>query len=229
MEEITLKGGRSTKGVVRLGNTVRRPHKKESDFSNAFLVYLESCGFAYSQRYAGRDEQDRDIFLFIDGYVPDDIGRTTLAQLLSFMRIVRQFHDLSKDFTGGSNVVCHNDLSPCNTVFVDGSPAGIIDWDGACIGERWHDLTYILWLWINIGSHHRDSIDIIGQMKAALASYGADAGTCLAFSDKLAWRMDKVLHDMSPNNYQYERTKDWIDFSKLWVEENRNVITQEIG
>lgn len=28
----------------------------------------------------------------------------------------------------------------------------------------------------------------------------------------LVWRMDKVLRDMSPNNYQYERTKDWVEF-----------------
>ena len=41
--------------------------------------------------------------------------------------------------------------------------------------------------------------------------------------------MDKVLAEMSRDNYQYEWTKDWVAFSKLWVEKNRKVITKEIG
>lgn len=36
--------------------------------------------------------------------------------------------------------------------FKNNRPVGIIDWDSAAPGERWEDLTYILWLWINIGS-----------------------------------------------------------------------------
>ena len=228
-EELKLIGGRSTEGVVRIADTVRRPHKKESEFSNLFLSFLQENGFGYSQRYLGRDERGRDIFEYIEGYVPDDIGKTTPCQLYEFMKIVRRFHDLSLRFTRSEKVVCHNDLSPCNTVFVDNMPVAIIDWDSACVGERWEDLTYILWLWINIGSHDRANIDILGQMKAALAAYGADSETRKNFADKLIWRMDKVIAEMAPDNYQYEKTKDWVEFSKLWVEQNREIITKEIG
>lgn len=224
-----MKGGRTTKGVVRIGNTVRRPHKKESGFCNMFLKFLEEQKFENAQRFLGRDEQGRDVFEFIEGYVPDDIGNTTLTQLCDFMKIVRKFHDLSLGFTACSKVICHNDLSPCNTVFVNNEPIAIIDWDSACAGERWHDITYILWLWINIGSHHRGNIDILGQMKAALDFYGADNETVKNFADKLIWRMDKVITDMLPENYQYEKTKDWVEFSKIWVEANREAITKEIG
>lgn len=228
-DEIILSGGRSTQGVVRIAGTVRRPHKTESDFANSFLSFLQENDFGYSQRYLGRDECGRDIFEYIEGYVPDDIGKTTLNQLCEFMGIVRRFHDLSLRFTRSEKVVCHNDLSPCNTVFVDNMPVAIIDWDSACVGERWEDLTYILWLWINIGSHDRANIDILGQMKAELAAYGADSETRKNFADKLIWRMDKVIAEMSPDNYQYEKTKDWVEFSKLWVEQNRKIIAKEIG
>lgn len=228
-DEIILSGGRSTEGVVRVGNIVRRPHKKESEFANSFLSFLQESGFGYSQRYLGRDERGRDIFEYIEGYVPDDIGNTTLNQLCEFMGIVRRFHDLSLRFTGTNKVICHNDLSPCNTVFVDNMSVAIIDWDSACVGERWEDLTYILWLWINIGSHDRANIDILGQMIAALAAYGADSETLKNFADKLIWRMDKVIAEMSPDNYQYEKTKDWVEFSMLWVEQNREIIKKEIG
>lgn len=227
--EYKLFGGRSTEGVLRVGNTVRRPHKKESDFANSLLSFLQEIGFEYSQRYLGRDECGRDIFNYIEGFVPDDIGNTTLIQLCDFMKIVRRFHDLSLRFTRTEQVVCHNDLSPCNTVFVENKPVAIIDWDSARVGERWEDLAYIDWLWINIGSHKREDIDIIGQMKASLEAYDADAKTQANFADKLNWRMDKVVAEMSPNNFQYEKTKDWVMFSKLWVEQNRKIITKEIG
>ncbi len=42
-------------------------------------------------------------------------------------------------------------------------------------------------------------------------------------------RLNKVVADMSPDNYQYERTKDWVNFSKIWIEQNRGRITEEIG
>lgn len=229
MKELKLTGGRSTKGVVRIADTVRRPHKKESEFSNSFLSFLQENGFKYSQRYLGRDEYGRDIFEYIEGFVPDDIGNTTPRQLCEFMKIVRQFHDLSMRFTRTNQVVCHNDLSPCNTVFADNMPVAIIDWDSACVGERWEDLTYIIWLWINIGSHDRANIDILGQMKAALFAYDVDVETREKFADKLIWRMDKVIAEMPPKNYQYEKSKDWVEFSKLWVEQNRAIIAKEIG
>ena len=49
MKEILLKGGRSTDGVVRVGNTLRRPHKQESEFANSVLKYFEKQGYPYSQ------------------------------------------------------------------------------------------------------------------------------------------------------------------------------------
>ena len=229
MKEITLKGGRSTVGVVRIGNTLRRPHKQESRFADSVLTYLQEQGYPYSQRYFGQDEIGRDMFAFIEGYVPDEIGNTTFAQLCEFMKIVKELHDVSSGFAPKGKVICHNDLSPCNTVFRNHIPVAIIDWDSAAFGERWEDLTYILWLWINIGSHQRNEIDIIGQMKSVLTVYRADKQTLRGFADKLIWRMNKVVADMSFDNYQYERTKDWVNFSKIWVEQNRRIITEEIG
>lgn len=229
-KETKLTGGRSTEDVVRVVDTVRRPHKTESDFTNSFLKYLESKGYPYAQRYLGRDEFGRDVFSYIEGFVPDDIGYTTIEQLCQFMKIIKQFHDASVEFTSVSDaVICHNDLSPCNTVFDGEQPIAIIDWDSARIGERYEDLTYILWLWINIGSHDRKNIDNLGQMKTALDAYGANSETLQDFADKLIMRMDRVIAEMSPDNYQYEKTKEWVNFSKLWVEQNRERITKEIG
>ncbi len=226
---VLLKGGRSTKDVMRKGTIVYRPHKKTSIFANSVLQFFAQKHIKYTQHFLGVDDNERDMYTYIDGFVPIEIGETTIEQLCEFMKIVKVLHDCSQEFTQSNQVICHNDLSPCNTVFVNNKPIAIIDWDSAAIGERWEDLTYILWLWINIGSHKRHEIDMLGQMKTALSVYGADKQSLCNFADKLIWRMDKVLAEMSLDNYQYERTKDWVTFSKLWVEENREMITKEIG
>lgn len=46
MKEIPLKGGRSTEGVVRVEDTLRRPHKQESVFANSVLSYLQEQGLS---------------------------------------------------------------------------------------------------------------------------------------------------------------------------------------
>jgi thiamine kinase-like enzyme len=92
----------------------------------------------------GRDEKGRDKFLYIDGYVPNEIGDTNIEQLCRFMQTVRNFHDLSLGFTNSEKVICHNDLSPCNTVFVNNMPDAIIDWDSCAVGERWEDIAYFM-------------------------------------------------------------------------------------
>lgn len=117
MKEIPLKGGRSTDGVVRVGDTLRRPHKQESEFANSVLKYLEKQGYPYSQRYFGLNECGRDTFAFIEGHVPCEIGNTTFAQLCEFMKIVKELHDVSSGFAPKGKVICHNDLSPLQYSF----------------------------------------------------------------------------------------------------------------
>ncbi|MEU8136458.1 phosphotransferase family protein [Streptodolium elevatio] len=61
-------------------------------------------------------------------------------------RLVREFHDLTAGtaLAGEHEVVCHNDLSPRNTVYrpVSGSrrPVAFIDWDLAAPGARIDDV-----------------------------------------------------------------------------------------
>lgn len=81
MKEQKLFGGRSTAGVVKRDDVVYRPHKPESDFANSFLQFLEAQGCPYSQRYLGRDDSGRDMYRYIDGDVPVEIGETTINQL----------------------------------------------------------------------------------------------------------------------------------------------------
>jgi hypothetical protein len=70
LEEIPLAGGRMTAGVMRVGDTVRRPLGGLTDLSVNLLRHFEQVGFTGAPRYLGRDQAERDILTYIPGWVP---------------------------------------------------------------------------------------------------------------------------------------------------------------
>ena len=65
--EIPLLGGDVTEGLVRIGNTVRRPASAHSGAVAAYLRQLEEAGFAEAPRHLGVDAQGRDILSYLPG------------------------------------------------------------------------------------------------------------------------------------------------------------------
>jgi hypothetical protein len=157
-----LTGGRITQGVVRVGNTVRRPTGAHTPFVHSLLRHLEESGFEGAPRVLGIDEQGREILTFIEGDVPPDLATWSDEQLVQAAELIRRFHDATGEsaIAGQEEVVCHNDLSPCNTVFVKGMPSAFIDFDEAAPGSRGQDLGYALWLFLDLGA---EDIDIHTQ------------------------------------------------------------------
>lgn len=98
---------------------------------------------------------------FVDGHVawqpeqPPDV--TSEESLIGVARLVRQFHDLTAGTVLAANqeVVCHNDLSPKNTVYRDLGhglrPVAFIDWDIAAPGARIHDVAHVCWQYVGLG------------------------------------------------------------------------------
>ena len=221
VEKECLFGGRSTSEVYRIGDVLYRTSCRNSELYVPLLRFFEERGVTETYRYLGNDGKGHDMFSFLEGYIPPDVGGTTQSQLRQFMGIVRRLHDVSSDFpTAGDGVICHNDLSPCNTVFRSGTPVAVIDWDSASPGERWEDLTRIVWLWTNIGSHSRVTDDLLWMIPDSLVAYGADFDTIRNFSSKLKTRMKRDLASADRERWDYERTVDWVEFSLQWVEEN---------
>src|SRR4051794_16935799 len=99
-EEVPLASGRGATGIVRVGDTVRRPLHRSSEFVHALLRHFETVGFDGAPRLLGVDEKGREILTFIEGRVfagPEDVGdRVVLltdAQLASAGRLIRCFHE----------------------------------------------------------------------------------------------------------------------------------------
>ena len=67
--EIPLSGGNMSSGVVRVGDTVRRPAGPWTPAVHALLSHLHDVGFHGAPRPLGIDELGREVLTFIPGTV----------------------------------------------------------------------------------------------------------------------------------------------------------------
>jgi len=142
--EVPLLGGDVSDGIVRRGDTVRRPRGPHSPAVEAYLLHLERAGFERAPRFLGIDDDGREVVSFLPGEMG---GRSphawataedVLVQLGGWQRAL---HDVSRDVVlpdgvawpervqfrevpdvfDAPDVVGHNDLTVENALFV---PAG---------------------------------------------------------------------------------------------------------
>jgi tRNA A-37 threonylcarbamoyl transferase component Bud32 len=180
-EEIQLGGGAMTDGVVRVGDTVRRPPRYATQLMRDVLVHLERAGFDAAPRWLGFDEQGRDVLSWIDGetltergqmhpYIGDPPGRITFTdeQIAAVMRLLHRYHD-----TFGDDVICHGDFGPWNIVWRNGLPFAVIDFDNVYRGDAADDVAYALRMFISYGFATDAPTELLRRTGAALQAYGA--------------------------------------------------------
>ena len=185
--------------VVRAGNTVRRAPPADSGFVHAVLEWFERHGWDGAPRYLGIDELGREVLSFIDGHVAWEPSQppsvTSDASLVRLAVLVREFHDLTSGtpLAAGGEVVCHNDLSPKNTVYRDDggglAPIAFIDWDIAAPSERIHDIAHVCWQYLDLGPGVTDAAGASRQMRLICDAYGLrDRGSLL---EAILWWQDR--------------------------------------
>ncbi len=224
MTEIPLHGGRVTTGVVRVGDTVRRPEKANAWLVRALLRDLERAGFEAAPRYLGRDEHGRETFSFQPGDVPDELDASFPDDVLAAAaRLIRRYHDATAgtDLAPGADVVCHNDLSPCNFVFRGGEPVGIIDFDRAAPGRRLEDLGYALFLWLNLGTDGPPVAEQARRIALFCRAYGVEPNRAVvdAVLDAVASNIDRLRAE--------DRSSDavWWQAQLAWLEQEQHALT----
>ena len=213
-----MSGGRTTAGVVRVGDTVRRPIKKHATFVHDFLNHLEAREFCGAPRFLGIDCAGRETLSFIPGSVPSELGAFSDGQIVAAARLLRQLHDATLDspLRGGHEVVCHGDASPCNCVFLEGTPVAFIDFDTAHPGSRLDDLGYASWLWSDLGNDEL-SADRQGMRVADFfRSYGVDGG--LAIDSIIGAQTALSARTDSPG------VREWATNCRAWVEQKRETL-----
>jgi Ser/Thr protein kinase RdoA (MazF antagonist) len=157
--ETPLGGGNMTSGIVRVGDTVRRPAGPWTPAVHALLAHLHAAGFDGAPRPLGLDEHGREVLTFIPGLPvwPDRFGLLDDdGQLRRVARLIRDFHDAVTGFcpppgarwqaltpAPGDEIIAHHDLAPWNLIAGDRQWA-FIDWDTAAPGTRLWDLAYAM-------------------------------------------------------------------------------------
>jgi hypothetical protein len=157
-----------TQGIVRIGDTVRRPLRPFSLTVQAYLAHLRDAGFAGAPRPLGIDERGREVLSFVPGDVASWLPpeRTAGADVLvALARLIRALHEVSAGWVpppdavwGGTpanagriteraELVSHRDYALGNVVFRDGLPTALIDFDLAKPTTRLYDIANALWYW----------------------------------------------------------------------------------
>lgn len=225
--EIPLTGGRITEGVVRVGDTVRRPVGPHSPFVHRLLCHLEDVGFDAAPRLLGTDDKGREILSFQHGENRTDFRARdwSPAQITAAAQLLRRLHDATAGtpIAGGEETVCHNDFSPLNVAFVDGLPVSAFDFDQAAPGPRMRDLAYAAWLWL-LGA------DIVGDLshhlvllRTFLAVYGLKDEDRRGFGGRIVARVE-AERDMHDRAGRVTSPGSWLHREIDWLREHADAI-----
>jgi hypothetical protein len=195
-EEVPLTGGRLTMGVVRVGETVRRPAGPASDFMARLLTRLAEAGFQGTPAYLGRDERGRDIVTYLPGWVPMKWQRFTDEQVRLASALLSAFHDATRGsgLASSGQVVCHNDPGPNNVVFREGRPTAFIDFDMAAAGDPLEDLGYMAWSWCISSKPSRGPVHgQAAQVRMLAEGYDLGATGCRDIPDAILQRQVRSI------------------------------------
>jgi Phosphotransferase enzyme family len=227
-KEVALKGGMSTPGVVRVGDTVRRPVKERSAFVHDVLRHLELREFDRAPRFLGIDEKGRAMLTYISGTVPRQVGGFQKEQCFAAARLLRLFHDATVDcdLKGEYEVVCHGDPAPGNYVLRDGMPFALIDFDGAHPGRREEDVGYAAWMWLHIGNRKVAPEEQGSNLVDFVSAYDA-AATWNPLEAVLQAQYATVAR--IPNSFKWANIKAWAQACLAWTYRNREGIAAGIA
>lgn len=164
--EVPMGGGRTSIGVVRIGDAVHRPVRPWTAAVHEVLRHLERAGFSAAPRVVGVDEQGREVLSYLEG---ETVGErrpwpawvheeAALPQVGAWLR---RLHDTTADFVPPAgavwfagqtwrpgHVIGHHDAAPYNAVWRDGRLAGFVDWDTAGPSSRELDLAFAALFWV---------------------------------------------------------------------------------
>ncbi|NNN09214.1 MAG: phosphotransferase [Acidimicrobiaceae bacterium] len=225
-DEPVLLVGNVTVGLVRIGDTVRRPAMQWSKSVDALLTHFQDVGFKGAPRALGYDENGRQVLSFEEGFVDPDPSDLDTTRLMQVGRVIRKLHDASSSFSvpAGSvwnvaiapdaeDLICHHDLAPWNLVRTP-TQLTFIDWDGAGPGSRLWDLAYAAHGFVPLSPVATRSDDDASQRLAALIEgYGLDRQDRSRLLDMLSSRI-RSMYDLLRSGHE-RGAQPW---ARLWDE-----------
>lgn len=221
-DEVLLSGGKITQGVVKVGNTVRRPRTAASSTVRLLLTHLEMKGFSAAPRYLGVDGQGRDMF----SYIPGSVGKWQFYSddtIRQAGQLLRAFHDATtgSELLLGRPVMCHHDPGPNNFVFQGCRPIAFIDFDMIAPGERLEDLGYMAWSWCISAKENRQPVETqAAQVGILVSAYGIEGVERRALFDSILERQVRNIQfwlerkEKSDSQGDLRKTNEMIEWTK---------------
>lgn len=223
--EVPLVGGNTTAGLVRVGDTVRRPAGAWSPSVHHFLWHLHDVGYEGAPKSFGFDEQGRHVVEYVEGHVsmwfkvPDpDTAMRRVGRLL------RDLHDASAEYeppddavwnvvipADRCDLVVHHDPAPWNLVMNPGRWV-LIDWDTTAPGSSLWGLAYAAHGFIPLSPETRPGM--AGRLLGSLATgYGLSGDQRVELVALLAPRI------LSMHTLLQQGHRDGVEpWAKLWSE-----------
>jgi hypothetical protein len=230
--EIPLSGGNMNSGVVRVGDTVRRPAGPWTPSVHALLAHLHTVGYQGAPRPLGIDDQGREVLTFVPGTVAWPGGFHLLdgdAPLRRAARLIRDFHDAVAGFTpppgarwqvltpaDGDEIIAHQDLAPWNLII--GDRWAFIDWDSAGPGTRLWDLAYAMHGFVPLSADPAiQRADVGRRLRLIADAYGLDEQQRLDIIPLLARRTRSMYGFLAD-----QATKGTQPWTRLWQQGHGN-------
>jgi Phosphotransferase enzyme family len=226
-EEVPLEGGDVTEGVVRVGDTVRRPQGVKAPVIHRLLRHLEAVGFDGAPRFLGVDGHGRETLTYVHGEVagrPRPPWIADESRLLSVARLVRRYDDAAATFgvpdedvlaipqlphlpplpERGPAILAHMDITPENVVFRDGEAFALIDFDLLQAAPRVDEVINALLWWADFQDPvDRDpamrDVDTVRRCALFVDEYGLDAAARAVLVETAQIRRQRSWHLMQHN------------------------------
>lgn len=250
--------------IVRIGTTVHRSTGPWTPAIHSLLHHLETTGFAWTPRVLGLDQDGREILTYIEGeagffspdrVVPADLWSDRL--LIEAAAMLRRFHDATAGFTPPagvswhpawstpppSEVICHNDFAPYNSIFRDGHLVGMIDFDGAGPGSRTGDLAYAAYTFVPLYPDVRcravglsEPPDWGRRLRLFCDAYGPveRSGFVQTIEDRVRAVGSIIRSQAAAGDHRFQRMveeghADGYDASAVWLQQVRNQLQKSLG
>ena len=225
----SLSGGHSGR-VFRDGNRVIKKASPWTPSVHSLMETLRNAGINYVPKNFGVTSEGLEVLEFVEGEVPiypfpewvwnDDL-------LIDVARKMRKFHDADlvgefgeREWRRGkvspTEVMCHGDLAPYNTVCEGGRVKSFIDWDYALPAPRGWDLGYAAYRWVSLTHpNNRDGRkQDLDEQKRRLQLFALSYGD-FSSTEIIHWAMrrleDLISHSRSEARLGNVNMQDTID------------------
>ncbi|HZX08591.1 phosphotransferase [Kribbella sp.] len=238
-EEIPLLGGDVTEGLVRVGDTVRRPPGERAELVREVLLYLEKAGFEGAPRYLGIDSKGRQTLTYVEGEVAGRPRPPWIAdedRMLSVARLLRAYDDAIEPYGVPENLpapieppglpdlddppelVGHQDVTPENVVFREGRAYALIDFDLARPVSRAREFVNLMLWWAPLGADGDLDPELRGLDRPRRCRMLADAYGLSVADRARVLPLAIALNDRAWHTMKYRAETLGGGWQRMWTE-----------